>query len=175
VIDTSARLGSRDDRVGRLERIIEPAVAALGFEVVRIMLAGNRHPTLQVMIEPSDRRPMDVEDCAEASRAISAVLDVEDPIAGGYVLEVSSPGIDRPLTRFGDFSRFAGAEARVESRLPISGRRRFRGRLAGVREEDVVMEVDGSEVAIPFADIEKAKLILTDELLRAAGSGEGPA
>jgi ribosome maturation factor RimP len=171
VIDTSARLGPRDERVSRLARIIEPSVSALGFEVVRIMLAGSRHPTLQVMIEPSDHRPMGVEDCVEASRAISAVLDVEDPIAGGYVLEVSSPGIDRPLTRFGDFSRFAGYEARIESRLPIDGRRRFRGRLAGVREESVVIDVDGTEVAIPFDDIERAKLVLTDALLRASAPG----
>ncbi len=141
----------------------------MGFELVRVHLYGGGRPRLQVMAEPADRdRPMTVEDCAEISHAISAVLDVADPIAGSYVLEVSSPGIDRPLVKLADFARFAGFEARVETREPVSGRRRFRGPLRGVRGERVLLAVDGEEIEIPFALIQRAKLVLTEALLAAA-------
>jgi ribosome maturation factor RimP len=155
----------------RIAAMIEPSLTAMGYDLVRVQVDGKRQARLQIMAERHDGSGMGVEDCAALSRHISALLDVEDPIEGAYTLEVSSPGIDRPLTRFGDFSRFAGYEARIESRLPIDGRRRFRGRLAGVREESVVIDVDGTEVAIPFDDIERAKLVLTDALLRASAPG----
>ncbi len=141
----------------------------MGFELVRVQLYGGGRPRLQVMAEPADpNRPMTVEDCAEISHAISAVLDVADPIAGSYVLEVSSPGIDRPLVKLADFSRFAGFEARVETREAVVGRRRFRGLLRGVRGERVLLAVDGEEIEIPFALIQRAKLVLTEALLAAA-------
>jgi ribosome maturation factor RimP len=115
---------------------------------------------------------MSVDDCAEVSRAVAAILDVEDPIDSAYTLEVSSPGIDRPLTRLSDFDRFAGFEVRVETSLPIDGRRRFRGRLLGTRGTDIAMVCEDNEITLPFADLQKAKLVLTDELIAASRRAE---
>ena len=119
---------------------------------------------------------MTVEDCAEVSRVLSALLDVEDPIQGSYSLEVSSPGIDRPLVRPEDYTRFAGLEARIETRQPIEGRRRFRGRLKGVQDDRVMMNVTdlderAAAIAIPLSNIERAKLVLTDELIKKSTQG----
>lgn len=125
----------------RIEALITPAVQAMGYDVVRVLVSGQQRPVLQVMAERVDGAPMTVDDCADISRALSALLDVEDPITGAYTLEVSSPGIDRPLTRLADFVRFAGFEARVESALPIDGRKRFRGTLMGVQDEQVRIAV----------------------------------
>ena len=149
----------------RIEDIIAPTVVGMGFELVRVAM--SRGGTLQVMIEPADGRPMDVEDCATLSRALSAVLDVEDPISGSYTLEVSSPGIDRPLTRPKDYSRWAGHLVRVELVQPIDGRRRFKGALLGLEGGTVVklrLE-DGKEAEMPLALVARAKLELTDALL----------
>jgi len=156
------------DLPGRIERLIAPTVEAMGFAVVRVQLTGQQRVRLQVMAERADGRPMQVDDCADISRAISALLDAEDPIAGAYTLEVSSPGIDRPLVRLEDFRRFAGFEARLEADRPIDGRRRFRGRLLGVDGTDVRIETEDGAVALPFADVRRAKLVMTDELLMAA-------
>jgi ribosome maturation factor RimP len=154
-----------------IERIIEPALAAMGYELVRVQLVGGHHrPTLQVMLERVGGRSVAVEDCEAASRAVSAILDVEDPIPGAYRLEVSSPGIDRPLTRAKDFARFAGHLARIELKFPIDGRRRFQGRLVGLENERVLIVTDQGEAALPVAEIAKAKLVLTDELIAAAGA-----
>lgn len=154
-----------------IERIIEPALAAMGYELVRVQLSGGHHrPTLQVMLERADGRSVVVEDCEAASRAISALLDVEDPIPSAYHLEVSSPGIDRPLTRAKDFARFAGHLARIELKLPIDGRRRFQGRLVGLKDERVLILTETGETALPMGEIAKAKLVLTDELIAAAGA-----
>lgn len=167
------------DKTQLIARLIGPSLDAMGYEVVRVMLSGQRHMKLQVMVERSDRGGMTVEDCAEVSRAVSALLDVEDPIRGAYTLEVSSPGIDRPLTRLGDFDRFCGHVARVETVLPIDGRRRFKGRLMGVDGDRVRLALtdetgetadEGDEVILPFAAIQKAKLVLTDELIAASGA-----
>ena len=117
------------DVTSHILAIIDPCVEAMGYEVVRVQVSGTQRRVLQVMAERSDRKAMTVDDCADLSRAISAVLDVEDPMPGEYVLEVSSPGIDRPLTRLADFERFRGFEARVELHAPVDGRRRFKGRL----------------------------------------------
>lgn len=157
------------DLPDRIERMVAPTVEAMGFRVVRVQLSGRDSVRLQVMVERADEGPIQVDDCAAVSRAISAVLDVEDPIAGAYTLEVSSPGIDRPLVRLGDFERFVGREARVETARPIDGRRRFRGRLLGVAGDSVRMAVEGAEVALPYSDIERAKLVVTDELIAATG------
>jgi ribosome maturation factor RimP len=151
-----------------IERLLEPSLTAMGYEIVRIVIMGKHKPTLQVMAERRDGQPMTVEDCADISRQVSAVLDVEDPIRSSYTLEVSSPGVDRPLTRPKDFQRFAGFEAKLETRQPIDGRRRFTGRLLGLDGEVVRLKDEAGEVALPYAQIQKARLVLTDELLKAA-------
>ena len=148
--------------------MIEPTLEAMGYELVRVMSTGGRTPTLQVMAERLDRVGMTVDDCAEISRALSAILDVEDPIDGAYQLEVSSPGIDRPLTKPADFERFAGFEARVESDRLIGGQRKFKGRLLGLENEAVRLALPEGERTIPLTSIRKAKLVLTDDLLAAA-------
>ena len=122
--------------------------------------------TLQIMVEPADGRPMDVEDCATLSRALSAVLDVEDPISSAYTLEVSSPGIDRPLTRPKDYERWTGHLARIEIAQPIDGRRRFKGTLLGLSGDAVKIRLeDGQETQVPLAAVTRAKLEMTDLLL----------
>jgi ribosome maturation factor RimP len=156
------------DTIRQIEELIEPSVHELGFEVVRVLMTGGQRPTLQIMVESLARDPMTVEHCAEISRAVSALLDVSDPIGGSYQLEVTSPGIDRPLVRRADFERFAGFEARLETGAPIDGRKRFRGRLAGVIDDQVCLRSPEGEQRIPYGAIKKAKLVLTDELIAAA-------
>ena len=159
------------DLSARVAEIVAPSIAAMGYDLVRVQLMGDRAPVLQVMAERSDRAGMTVEDCAEISRAVSALLDVEDPIEGTYSLEVSSPGIDRPLVALKDYERFAGHLAKVETRVPVGGRKRFRGALAGVEGEQVRLDlVDDGSVLLPFEQISRAKLIITDELLAAAAA-----
>lgn len=125
---------------------------------------GGKTKTLQVMAERPDGT-MDVEDCAELSRALSDFLDQEDPIEGDYLLEVSSPGIDRPLTRLGDFTRWAGHEAKIELAVPLAGRKRFRGMLLGLEGTDIVIETEGEKISFPFRAVGEAKLVLTDKLI----------
>ena len=153
----------------RISALIAPSLDAMGFELVRVLLQGQQNQTLQIMAERRDRAPMTVEDCADISRSISALLDVEDPLPNAYSLEVSSPGIDRPLTRLQDYERFAGFEAKVEAQRPVDGRKRFRGVLKGLDQaNNVRLEVETQEVLIPFADIHRAKMVLTDDLIAAA-------
>jgi ribosome maturation factor RimP len=152
-----------------LETLLAPAVQAQGYRLVRLRLMGGKRKTLQVLAERPDGQ-MDVEDCAKLSRALSEVLEAADPISEEYVLEVSSPGIDRPLTSAEDFARFAGHEARVELARGLDGRRRFKGTLIGLDGNDVVIDVtDLNEirrVRFPFSDIVEAKLVLTDRLIQ---------
>lgn len=152
--------------------LIEPSLTDLGYEVVRIRFHAEGRPVLQIMIDRSDGADVAVEDCTLASRTVSVLLDVADPIAEAYELEVSSPGLDRPLTRAKDFQSFRGNEARVELKAAVDGRRRFRGRLLGMDGDVVRMVVPldavETEFALPFEAIEKAKIVLTDELLAAA-------
>jgi ribosome maturation factor RimP len=155
------------DRTRQITELIEPTLNEMGFELVRVLVAGGQRPTLQIMVERRDAAPITLEHCAEASHAVSALLDVADPIAGAYRLEVTSPGIDRPLVRPVDYERFAGLEARLETELPIDGRRRFRGRLIGLAGDRVRLALPDGEQSIPFDAIKKAKLVLTDELLAA--------
>lgn len=149
-------------------RLVAPSAEAMGYALVQVRFMGGRHhPTLQVMAERKDGADMTVEDCAELSRAISALLDVEDPVPGSYQLEVSSPGIDRPLVRLEDYERFAGHEARLETERLVDGRKRFKGKLLGVADGRVRLALSdtGAAAEIPFAEIAKAKLVLTDELI----------
>ena len=168
-----------EGRAAEVERSIAPAIEAMGYDIVRVVLSGSRHPRLQIMAERKDGAGMVVDDCVAVSRAASAILDVEDPISGPYELEVSSPGIDRPLTRLADFERFAGFEAKLETALPLDGQRRWKGCLLGLDGETVRLKTKtGEVVALPFAAIEKAKLVLTDKLLAANSphpAANGPA
>ncbi len=154
----------------RIEQLLASPLEAMGYEIVRVQLAGGRSSaTLQVMAERHDGAAMTVEDCAAISRTVSALLDVEDPLPGAYTLEVSSPGIDRPLVRPRDFERFAGFEVKAETSVPLAGRRRFRGRLLGMKEGRVQIALgDDGTAELPYDAIVKARLVLTDELLAAA-------
>ncbi len=157
------------DHNTHLEALVIPTLDSLGFELVRVRIQGRQRPTVQVMAEPKEKRPMTVEDCARISRSLSAVLDVEDPISGAYVLEVSSPGIDRPLTRTKDFVEWAGFEAKMEADPPVDGRKRFKGKLLGLDEHEQVglLVETGEEVRIPLSSVKSARLVLTDDLIAA--------
>jgi ribosome maturation factor RimP len=151
-----------------IAKMIAPSLTAMGYRVVRVMLVGGRRVTLQIMAERVDDAPLTLDDCTLISRSVSALLDVADPIPCAYVLEVSSPGIDRPLVRAEDYDRFRGFEARVELRVPVDGRKRFRGRLLGVAEGDIRLATAAGERRLPLASIARAKLVVTDELLNTA-------
>ena len=151
-----------------ITRLIEPSLAAMGYRLVRVAMTGGRRATLQVMAERLDDIAMTVEDCAQLSRSVSALLDIHDPIVGSYTLEISSPGIDRPLVRSEDYDRFVGFEAKIELAMPVEGRKRFRGRLAGTVEGTVRLLTDGGEISLPLDAVARAKLVLTDDLIAAA-------
>jgi len=157
-----------------LTQLIEPEVEGLGYGLVRVaMIGGGSDPTLQVMAERPDTRQLDLSDCERISRRLSEVLDGleaegRDPIAGGYRLEVSSPGIDRPLTRRSDFTDWAGHEARISLSEPRGGRKQFSGVIEGLDGDDVRLGgKDGQSYALPFTAIASAKLLLTDKLINA--------
>ena len=150
----------------RIETLIAPSLEAMGYRLVRVAVTGGRRTqVLQVMAERMDERPMGVDDCTEVTHTVSALLDVADPIEHAYLLEVSSPGIDRPLVRREDYERFRGHEAKLELAAPIEGRRRFRGKLLGVEADRVRLNLGAEVVELPLARIQRAKLVLTDELL----------
>jgi ribosome maturation factor RimP len=155
------------DLIDRLISIIEPTIDAMGYELVRVQIQGNRRQTLQIMADRKDGAGMTVDDCSDISHAVSAVLDVEDPIPGAYNLEVSSPGIDRPLTRAKDFVAWAGFECKLEAKGLVAGRKRFSGQLLGMDGSDVLLKVEGEDHRIPLEAISKAKLVLTDALIEA--------
>jgi ribosome maturation factor RimP len=153
----------------RLLELLDPVAEAAGYEIVRLRLMGGEHARrLQVMAERPSDGEMNVEDCAKLSRALSEVLDAADPISGEYTLEVSSPGVDRPLTRLKDFETYEGYEARVELDRLAEGRKRFKGLLAGVDGDQVAIDLEGEDetALIPFSWISEAKLVLTDELMK---------
>lgn len=157
----------------RIASIIEPVIVAMGFRLVRARLSGQNGLTLQIMAERNDGT-MTVQDCEELSMAISPVLDVEDPIDKAYHLEVSSPGIDRPMVRKSDFEKWTGHVVKVETSVPVDNRKRFRGKILSTSPEGFVLERDQPAngealvVAIPYVTLSEAKLILTDELIRDA-------
>lgn len=160
----------------RIAAAITPALEAMGYELVRVLVLGRERPTVQVMADRADGAQINVSDCEQITHAISAVLDVDDPLPGAWNLEVSSAGIDRPLTRPKDWVRFAGHLARVEMIAPVAmpdggGRRRFNGAIIGVDENQVRLRLeDGTEIALPLADLRRAKLVLTDALISATST-----
>ena len=174
---TSRKQARVTELLRRIEDIVAPTIVGMGYEMVRVAM--SKGGTLQIMIEPADGKPMDVEGCATVARALSAVLDVEDPIPSSYTLEVSSPGIDRPLTRPKDYARWAGHIARLETAEPIEGRRRFKGTLLGLEGEVVKLRLDdGQETDVPLSVVTRAKLEMTDALIeehRLAQQGAGQA
>jgi ribosome maturation factor RimP len=163
--------------IAEVTRIIAPAAEAEGLALVRVkMIGGTSDPTLQVMAERPDTRQLTLEDCERLSRRISGLLDEKDPIEHAYRLEVSSPGIDRPLTRLGDFADWKGHEARLTLAEPLNGRKQFSGVLIGTEGETVLVDVPGmGPTGLPFAGIHSAKLIMTDKLIAATAplSAEG--
>lgn len=168
-----ARIVTEEGLDARVAAIVEPVITDLGYRLVRVKISAANGCTLQIMAERPDGT-MSVHDCEEISRAVSPALDVDDPINRAYHLEISSPGIDRPLVRESDFIRWAGHEAKVEMAVPLDGRKRFRGILTGVENGQAVLRLlDAPEgavnpVLLPLTDIDEARLILTDDLIRAA-------
>ena len=157
----------------RLLELLDPVAEAVGYELVRLrLMGGDKQRRLQIMAERPDGE-MNVEDCTRLSRKVSEVMDAADPIQGEYVLEVSSPGVDRPLTRLKDFETFEGYEARIELDRLAEGRKRFKGLLAGVEDGAVAIDLEGEAdtTLVPFAWIAEAKLVLTDELLKRGAEG----
>lgn len=148
----------------KITEIVEPVVQDLGFALFSVSMNGE---TLQIMAENPDTRNLNLDECSKLSREISAILDVEDPITGRYRLELSSPGIDRPLRSVEDFDYYKGQEAKVELDELIDGRKKFRGEIVGLEEDNVVLKTDEGEVAFPFQSVHKAKLVLTDALIKA--------
>ncbi|QUS55997.1 ribosome maturation factor RimP [Pseudovibrio brasiliensis] len=171
--ETDPRIVKEKGLEARVAEIVEPVIVDLGYRLVRIRVNGNNGCTLQIMAERPDGT-MAVEDCEEISHAVSPALDVDDPISGAYHLEVSSPGIDRPLVRAGDFERWAGHVVKIEMSVPQAGRKRYRGHIIGVEEGNAVIRMtdvqEGQDEAarLPLDEIGSAVLVLTDELIDAA-------
>lgn len=167
------RLITETGVAARVAAIADGVLGALGFRLVRVKVTNRDGGTVQIMAERPDGS-MTIDDCEAASRALSPVLDVEDPVAGAYRLELSSPGIDRPLVRASDFERWAGHEVKVEMTVPVAGRKRFRGHLVGTEGDAAVVRRDDARadeeatVLLPMGDIHDAKLVLTDALITAA-------
>ena len=168
---TEPRLSREVGPALRVASLVEPVLAGMGFRLVRVKMTGS---TLQIMAERPDGT-FAIEDCEKVSRAVSPLLDVEDVVAARYHLEVSSPGIDRPLVRPADFENWAGHEAKIEMAVPVAGRKRFRGALEGYTQGEVRLYIENPDggkepllVGVPFADIGEARLVLTDELIAAA-------
>jgi ribosome maturation factor RimP len=156
----------------RVAAVIEPVLDSRGFRLVRVTVTGREGKTVQVMAERPDGT-MTIDECEAVSRELSPILDVHDPVAGSYRLEVSSPGIDRPLVRPSDFEDWSGYEAKIELREPIDGRKRFRGVLEGFEDSEIRIELDLDQggrtvIGLPIALVAEAKLVLTDELIREA-------
>jgi len=165
---------SENSRTDQVISIIEPSLVDLGYELVRVHFGGGNKPMLQIMFDRVDGQEVAIEDCTLASRTISVLLDVADPITEAYELEVGSPGIDRPLTRTKDFASYVGFEAKVELKQAVDGRRRYRGVLLGLDDGHVRLEnpdADDVEIILPVSDVAKAKLVLTDELIAAVQKG----
>lgn len=155
---------------GRIAELIAPGLESIGYELVRVAIMGRQTPTVQIMADRADQSQLSLDDCERISHLVSAVLDVEDPISSAWTLEISSAGIDRPLTRVKDWNRFAGHLAKIELEVPIAaGRKRVTGTVLGADERTARMKLDSGEtVELPHADIRRAKLVLTEDLIKAA-------
>jgi ribosome maturation factor RimP len=152
----------------KIEKLIAPVADELGYELVRVQMQGGaRRTTLQIMAERRDRAAMLVEDCARLSRAISTVLDEADPITEEYMLEVSSPGIDRPLMKRADYERFMGHDVKLEMNAPVDGRKRFQGAMTAIEGDNLLLDGEAGSASLPLEQIKNAKLILTDRLIEA--------
>ncbi|HEV7983186.1 MAG TPA: ribosome maturation factor RimP [Xanthobacteraceae bacterium] len=159
----------------RLAAIVSPTLEGMGYELVRVAVLGRERPVVQVMADRADGSQITVADCEAISHTLSAVLDVEDPIPGAWSLEVSSAGIDRPLTRSKDWNRFAGHLARAETTVPLDGRRRFNGVVLGADDNAARLRLDdGNEIVLPLTTIKRAKLVLTDALIEATANPPRP-
>lgn len=155
----------------KLAAIVAPSLEYMGYELVRVAVLGRDRPTVQIMADRADGTQITVDDCETISRQLSAVLDVEDPIPGAWSLEVSSAGIDRPLTRVKDWNRYAGHLARVETKFPVNGRKRYAGVVLGADDALARLRLDDStEIALKLSDIRRAKLVLTDALIEATAT-----
>ena len=167
--DSDPRILPEAGLEARIAHIVEPVVEGLGYRLVRVRVSAMNGATVQIMAERPDGT-MTVDDCEILSRDLSPALDVEDPMDRAYNLEVSSPGIDRPLVRRSDFDRWSGHEAKIELARMLDGRKRFRGRLAGLADDSVALDIAGAgepqRVLLPLADIAEARLVLTDDLIR---------
>lgn len=153
------------DITEQVQTIIEPALTDMGYEIVRIALMGGDIKTLQIMAERADRQDMTVDDCEKISHTASALLDIADPFPYRWVLEVSSPGIDRPLVKPADYDRFKGHEAKIELTEEINGRRRFKGIIQGIKDNIISLDFEGTTVSFAFDSIQKAKLTFQDATL----------
>lgn len=178
---TEKRLVSESGVAARVVQVIEGAVEGLGFRIVRVKVTSGGNATLQIMVERPDGTCA-IEDCEAVSRTISPLLDLDDPVGGAYNLEISSPGIDRPLVRVSDFARWAGYEAKVELARPLDGRKRFRGLIGEPDAASLTVPIDlpdvkeglPSRIVLPLADLAEAHLVLTDELIRESLRRGGP-
>lgn len=160
----------------RIAEAILPSLTGLGYELVRVQVSGKERPVVQIMADRADEAPFTVDDCEAISHSVGAVLDVEDPIKGEWTLEVSSAGIDRPLTRTKDWNRYAGHVATLELNIPVEGRRRFKGIALGADAEAARLRLeDGTDMAFPRSNIRRAKLVLTDALIEATAGPQAEA
>lgn len=155
------------DVVEKITTMIEPSLAAMGYDIVQLKLMDGKRKTLSLMAERKDGVVMSFDDCADISRTVSALMDVEDPISSAYNLEVCSPGLDRPLIKFSDYEQHVNYEIKCETLIPVAGRKRFKGRLLSAKGNEITLKTDDGEVAIPFGNIKSGKLIMTDELVAA--------
>ena len=152
----------------KIEELITPTINSLGYDLVRVQILDEGTKTLQIMVDRLDEANLTVDDCSVISKEISVIIDINDPIGENYLLEVSSPGIDRPLLRFKDFEKYAGFHARVDMSIALEGRKKCKGKLTGIEGDNIRIKVKEETYLLPFSKIEKAKLTLTQELLDAA-------
>lgn len=154
------------DVIDKITAMIEPSMDAMGYSIVQLKLMEGKRKTLSLMAERKDDRIMSFDDCAEISRTVSALMDVEDPITSAYDLEVCSPGVDRPLVKFADFERHKGYEIKLETLIPVEGRKRFRGTITEAANNHIALHTDNGDAEIAYTNVRTAKLVMTDELLR---------
>ena len=153
------------DIVEKIAAMVEPSLAAMGYDIVQMKLQDGKRKTLTLMAERKDERVMSFDDCAEISRTVSALMDFEDPITSAYNLEVCSPGLDRPLVKFADYERYKDYEIKLETLIPIEGRKRFRGVVTSAKNNSVTLQTTEGSTEISFHNIRSAKLVMTDALM----------